>query len=68
MIKVVRGNPTPEELAAALAVVRARAAAASTAAPGAAPAPDSWSDPARIAHARALRPGPRAWTRTYWPT
>ncbi|UPT47140.1 acyl-CoA carboxylase epsilon subunit, partial [Streptomyces sp. WAC00303] len=29
MIKVVRGNPTPEELAAALAVVRARAAAAS---------------------------------------
>jgi len=27
-IKVVRGNPTPEELAAALAVVRARAAAA----------------------------------------
>jgi hypothetical protein len=25
-IKVVRGNPTPEELAAALAVVRARAA------------------------------------------
>lgn len=24
-IKVVRGNPTPEELAAALAVVRARA-------------------------------------------
>lgn len=28
MIKVVRGNPTPEELAAALAVVRARAASA----------------------------------------
>ena len=26
MIKVVRGNPTPEELAAALAVVQARAA------------------------------------------
>ncbi|MFG3371344.1 acyl-CoA carboxylase subunit epsilon, partial [Streptomyces sp. NPDC048156] len=31
MIKVVRGNPTPEELAAALAVVQARAAAAPTA-------------------------------------
>ncbi|WP_344284605.1 acyl-CoA carboxylase epsilon subunit, partial [Streptomyces hebeiensis] len=28
MIKVVRGNPTREELAAALVVVRARAAAA----------------------------------------
>ncbi|WP_276206894.1 acyl-CoA carboxylase epsilon subunit, partial [Streptomyces niveiscabiei] len=27
-IKVVRGNPTPEELAAALAVVRARASVA----------------------------------------
>ncbi|MFC8085284.1 acyl-CoA carboxylase subunit epsilon, partial [Streptomyces sp. NPDC057340] len=29
-IKVVRGNPTPEELAAALTVVRARAATATT--------------------------------------
>ena len=48
-IKVVRGNPTPEELAAALAVVRARAAAAS-AVPSGAPSPrDSWSDPSRIA-------------------
>ncbi|NEB83698.1 acyl-CoA carboxylase epsilon subunit, partial [Streptomyces anulatus] len=35
MIKVVRGNPTPEELAAALAVVRARAAAASAVSSGA---------------------------------
>ncbi|MYR21972.1 acyl-CoA carboxylase epsilon subunit, partial [Streptomyces sp. SID6137] len=34
-IKVVRGNPTPEELAAALAVVRARAAAAAAAPDGA---------------------------------
>lgn len=67
MIKVVRGNPTPEELAAALAVVRARAAATATAAPGAERPADSWSDPARIAHTRDLRPGPRAWTRTYWP-
>lgn len=38
MIKVVRGNPTPEELAAALAVVQARAAASGTAAPG----PSAW--------------------------
>ncbi|NEB33095.1 acyl-CoA carboxylase subunit epsilon, partial [Streptomyces sp. SID14446] len=45
-IKVVRGNPTPEELAATLAVVRARAAAAA-AEPSGAPRPrDSWSDPA----------------------
>ncbi|MFR9800669.1 acyl-CoA carboxylase subunit epsilon [Streptomyces sp. MS06] len=29
-IKILRGNPTPEELAAALTVVHARAAAAAT--------------------------------------
>ncbi|MEW1723150.1 acyl-CoA carboxylase epsilon subunit [Streptomyces sp. NPDC093109] len=67
MIKVVRGNPTPEELAAALAVVQARAAAASgpAAVPPAPPA--EWSAPARIAHHRLPAPGPRAWARTYWP-
>ncbi|CAL9564016.1 acyl-CoA carboxylase epsilon subunit [Streptomyces griseomycini] len=66
-IKVLRGNPTPEELAAALAVVRARAAAAS-APPSGAPVPrDSWSDPSRIAASRLPQPGPTAWSRTYWP-
>ncbi|MFD4879530.1 acyl-CoA carboxylase subunit epsilon [Streptomyces sp. NPDC058420] len=66
-IKVVRGNPTPEELAAALAVVRARAAAATT--PPTTPRQrDAWSDPARIARARLPHPGPSAWTRTYWPS
>ncbi|WP_369197025.1 acyl-CoA carboxylase epsilon subunit [Streptomyces djakartensis] len=66
-IKVLRGNPTPEELAAALAVVRARAAAAA-AAPSGAPAPrDAWSDPSRIAAHRLPQPGPAAWGRTYWP-
>lgn len=67
MIKVVRGNPTPEELAAALAVVRARAAAGADPAPGAAPPAPGWSDPARIARRETRRPGPRAWARTYWP-
>ncbi|MEO3976107.1 acyl-CoA carboxylase epsilon subunit [Streptomyces sp. CAU 1734] len=66
MIKVVRGNPTPEELAAALAVVRARAAATAWAPEGAAPR-QQWSDPARIARADTPPPGPRAWARTYWP-
>jgi hypothetical protein len=66
-IKVVRGNPTPEELAAALAVVRARAAAAAATPPGAPTARDSWSDPARIAAHRLPRPGPVSWSRTYWP-
>ncbi|MEV0178028.1 acyl-CoA carboxylase epsilon subunit [Streptomyces sp. NPDC050625] len=67
-IKVIRGNPTPEELAAALAVVRARAAAAAATPPGAAGPRDSWSDPARIAGHRVPQPGPASWTRTYWPS
>jgi hypothetical protein len=68
MIKVVRGNPTPEELAAALAVVQARAAATASAAEGTPPLiPEQWSDPARIARSRRPQPGPRSWARTYWP-
>ncbi|MEV5384173.1 acyl-CoA carboxylase epsilon subunit [Streptomyces sp. NPDC052721] len=66
-IKVVRGNPTPEELAAALAVVRARAAAAAATPSGAKSPRDAWSDPSRIAAHRVPRPGPTSWTRTYWP-
>ena len=66
-IKVVRGNPTPEELAAALAVVRARAAAAAAVPPGAPEPRDGWSDPSRIAAHRLPRPGPSSWARTYWP-
>ncbi|MFD9910851.1 acyl-CoA carboxylase subunit epsilon [Streptomyces sp. NPDC059063] len=67
MIKVVRGNPTPEELAAALAVVQARAAAVANAPSGAPEPPDAWADPARVARKRLPRPGPAAWGRTYWP-
>ncbi|MEV7416443.1 acyl-CoA carboxylase epsilon subunit [Streptomyces sp. NPDC089919] len=67
MIKVVKGNPTPEELAAALAVVQARAAALASAPSGASRVAPAWSDPARVARMRAPQPGPRAWGRTYWP-
>ncbi|MGV2916852.1 acyl-CoA carboxylase subunit epsilon [Streptomyces alfalfae] len=68
MIKVVRGNPTPEELAAALAVVQARAAAVAGRPSGAPVPPDSWADPARVARDRLPAPGPTAWSRTYWPS
>ncbi|HET6860326.1 MAG TPA: acyl-CoA carboxylase epsilon subunit [Streptomyces sp.] len=67
MIKVVRGNPTPEELAAALAVVRARAAAAEDSPSGAQEPAAAWADPARVARHSMPRPGPQAWRRTYWP-
>ncbi|GGX39362.1 acyl-CoA carboxylase epsilon subunit [Streptomyces fructofermentans] len=67
MIKVVRGNPTPEELAAALAVVQARAAAAAAAPTGGAPERDAWADPARLAQRRLPAAGPTSWGRTYWP-
>jgi hypothetical protein len=61
MFKVVRGNPTPEELAAALAVVQARRAAASSAAAAAHPV-DEWADKARNVPRHALpHPGPKAW-------
>ncbi|MCX4883229.1 acyl-CoA carboxylase epsilon subunit [Streptomyces sp. NBC_00847] len=66
-IKVVRGNPTPEELAAALAVVRVRAAAAAAEPSGAPRERDAWSDPARLASHRLPQPGPASWARTYWP-
>jgi len=66
-IKVVRGNPTAEELAAALAVVRARAAAEASVPPGATRDRDSWSDPSRIASHRLPQPGPTSWARTFWP-
>ncbi|WP_415924529.1 acyl-CoA carboxylase epsilon subunit [Streptomyces sp. MI02-7b] len=66
MIKVERGNPTPEELAAVVALVQARAAAA----PGPADGPrqaDEWAAPARNVPSRPLRPSPAAWRATYWP-
>ena len=67
MIKVVRGNPTPEELAAALAVVQARAAARATAAPQD-PVRPAWADPGRLVPARRVpAPGARSWRTSYWP-
>ncbi|MGP3927565.1 MULTISPECIES: acyl-CoA carboxylase epsilon subunit [unclassified Streptomyces] len=67
MYKVVRGNPTPEELAAALAVVQARAAAAG-AVSAAQEELDEWADKARnVARGVLPHPGPKAWRSSYWP-
>ncbi|TDC10026.1 acyl-CoA carboxylase subunit epsilon [Streptomyces sp. 8K308] len=70
-IRVVRGNPTPEELAAAVTVMRARvAAAAASAEADAEPGPPSasaWSHPARTVPRRPPAPGPGAWRTSFWP-
>ncbi|MDB1087029.1 acyl-CoA carboxylase subunit epsilon [Streptomyces sp. ACA25] len=68
MIRVVRGNPTPEEIAAAVAVVQARVAvAASAGSPGGPRAASEWSDPARLVPRRVPVPGPHAWLTSSWP-
>jgi hypothetical protein len=64
MLRVVRGEPTDEELAALTVVLAAAAAAAETAAPT--PARDRWSDPATRFRV-ALHPGPGAWRTSAWP-
>ncbi len=61
-LRVVRGEPTAEELAALVAVVAARAV-------GPATAPrvrSAWSDPARRLGLTS-RPGPGAWRRSVLP-
>ena len=66
-IKVVRGNPTPEELAAALAVIRARTAAAESV-PAAPEQLTAWADKKRNSPRHALaQPGPTTWRSSYWP-
>ncbi|MFE0625504.1 acyl-CoA carboxylase subunit epsilon [Streptomyces sp. NPDC058864] len=66
VIKVERGNPTPEELAAVVALVQARAAAAAGPADGPRAA-DEWASPARNVPGRMLRPAPVSWRSSYWP-
>ncbi|GAA2071737.1 hypothetical protein GCM10009821_07090 [Aeromicrobium halocynthiae] len=67
VLRVVKGDPTPEELAALVAVVAARnAAAAHAAAAAARPRPRSeWGHPVR-AHRTPHRVGPDAWRRSAW--
>ena len=66
VIKIVRGNPTPEELAAALTVVQVAAAAGAQAA-GRPAGTSAWADPARNLPRPLPAPGPGAWRASYWP-
>jgi hypothetical protein len=62
-LRVVSGNPTPEEIAA-LAVVLAAVADAGHTAPSVAPA-GGWADPS-LRLRRPVPPGPGAWRASAW--
>jgi hypothetical protein len=64
-VKVVRGNPTAEELAAALVVLHARAASAAVTVGPAPDALDVWA--ARSRMTATPWTGRDAWRTTYWP-
>ncbi len=57
LLRVVRGNPSPEELAALLAVVAARGSAVETSQPA---PPSPWRDRS-VSHRRPLPHGRGAW-------
>ncbi|MBM7770089.1 3-oxoacyl-ACP reductase-like protein [Actinokineospora baliensis] len=63
LLRVVRGNPDPAELAA-LTVVLAAASGAPAEAPT--PAPSAWASPSALVR-RPLNPGPGAWRTSGFP-
>ena len=63
LLRVVRGEPTPEELAGLLAVLGARN---SSGGPTAAAVRSAWGDPAVLVR-QPLVPGPGRWTRSSRP-
>jgi hypothetical protein len=62
-LRIVRGTPTPEELAVVTAVVAAASAVNSEDAV-AEPRHGRWNDPA-AGHRRPWRPGPGAWRASF---
>ena len=63
VLRVLRGNATPEEIAAVVAVLLSRSAAAEPPPPS---APSAWADRSRLLR-RPLSPGPGAWRRSALP-
>ena len=64
VLRVIRGDATPEEIAAVVAVLLSRPDAD----PGPPPrrAPSAWADRSRLLR-RPLHPGPDAWRRSALP-
>jgi len=68
-LRVVRGNPTAEEIAAVVSVLAARSAAAGAARPGRGDTdetPSGWNDRSRALRAPLLH-GPDAWRASAFP-
>jgi Acyl-CoA carboxylase epsilon subunit len=63
VLRVIRGDATPEEIAAVVAVLLARPALAE---PRPRRAPSAWADRSRLVR-RPLFPGPDAWRRSALP-
>lgn len=66
-IKVERGRPTPEELAAVVALVQARAAASAPGEEDGTRRLNGWNAPARTVPRGIPHPGPGAWRMSAWP-
>jgi hypothetical protein len=65
VLRVIRGDATPEEIAAVVAALLSRAAADSGAPPPR-PAPSAWADRSRLLR-RPVHAGPDAWRRSALP-
>jgi hypothetical protein len=63
ILRVIRGDATPEEIAAVVAVLLSRSAASESASR---PTPSAWADRSRLLR-RPLFPGPDAWRRSALP-
>jgi len=63
VLRVLRGDATPEEIAAVVAVLLSRPAAEE---PPSRPAPSAWADRSRLLRS-PLVPGPDAWRRSALP-
>jgi Acyl-CoA carboxylase epsilon subunit len=63
VLRVIRGDATPEEVAAVVAALLARAAASP---PDARPAPSAWADRSRLLR-RPVHAAPDAWRRSALP-
>ena len=66
VLRVIRGDATPEEVAALVAVLMSRAAAAASAQQAPSQARSAWSDRSRLVRG-PLSPGPGAWRRSVLP-